>query len=217
MLGRVRDFATAETAAFPLATIGGQIFAEITGALAQLEGHATSQVAGSNVAREGTEQKAIAQEELLELLMMIRRTARSLDHTRPGVHAKFRVPPQLSATELMAVAEHFAAEATPLKTDFIAYGLPATFLDDLNDQIDEVRAALIDQAAGTRTRVTATAGISETLENAFASVRRVDPIVRNVFRDQPAKLAAWASARHLERAPKKKKPGGGGSGSPPAT
>ena len=30
MLGRVRDFATAETAAFPLATIGGQIFAEIT-------------------------------------------------------------------------------------------------------------------------------------------------------------------------------------------
>jgi hypothetical protein len=216
MLRRVRDFATAETAAFPPATIGGQIFAEIISNLEHLEGHATSQVAGSNVAREGTEQKAIAGEELLEMLMMIRRTSRSLDHTFPGVHTKFRVPPHLSASELMAVADHFVTEATPLKTNFIAYGLPANFLDDLNDQIDEVRGALGDQDAGTRMRVTATAGISETLEAAFASVRRVDPIVRNVFRDQPAKLAAWASARHLEHAPKRKKPGGGGPGTPPS-
>jgi hypothetical protein len=36
-------------------------------------------------------------------------------------------------------------------------------------QIAEVRDALTDQAAGTRTRVTATVGINETLDKAFAA------------------------------------------------
>ena len=217
MLGRVRDFAIAEAASFPPATIGGQLFAEISTAFGELGGHAANQVTGSNTAREGTEQKALAQEELLDLLMMIRRTARSMDHANPGVHAKFRIPPHLSATELVAVGEHFATEALPLKTDLIAYGLPATFLEDLNEQITEVREALTDQAAGTRTRVAATASITETLEKAFTAVRRVDPIVRNIFRDQPAKLAAWASARHLERAPRRQRATGPSPGTPPAT
>jgi hypothetical protein len=181
--------------------------------------HTSAQVGGGNTAREGTEQKALAREDLLELLMMIRRTSRSMDAEHPGVHARFRIPPHLSAAELLGVAEHFATEAAPLKTTFIAYGLPETFLEDLDELIADVREALTDQATGNRTRVTATAGISETLDTAFIAIRRVDPIVRNVFRDQPAKLAAWASARHLERAPRRKKPprgGGSEGGTPPA-
>jgi hypothetical protein len=218
-LAGVSEFATAEAAFFPPASVGGQLFAEISSALAQLDTHVSAQVGGGNTAREGTEQKALAREELLELLTMIRRTSRSMDHEHPGVHAKFRIPPDLSATELLGVAEHFATEAAPFKTNFIAYGLPETFLEDLNELIADVREALADQTTGTRTRVTATAGIRETLEKAFTALRRVDPIVRNVFRDQPAKLAAWASARHLERAPRRKRsPSSGGSegGTPPA-
>ena len=45
------------------------------------------------MAREGTEQKAIAQEELLELLMMIRRTARSLTTHVPGCMQSFASHP----------------------------------------------------------------------------------------------------------------------------
>jgi hypothetical protein len=217
-LAGVTEFATAEAAFFPPASVGGQLFAEISSALAQLGTHVSAQAGGGNTAREGTEQKALAQEDLLDLMMMIRRTARSMDHEHPGLYAKFRIPPDLSATELLGVAEHFAAEATPFKTNFIAYGLPETFLEDLNEQIADVREALADQTAGTRTRVTATAGIRETLDKGFTALRRVDPIVRNVFRDQPAKLAAWASARHLERAPRRQRPpsGGGSGGTPPA-
>ena len=217
-LARVHDFATAEAAFFPPASVGGQLFAEIGSALTELDTHVSAQVGGGNTAREGTEQKALAQEELLDLITMIRRTARSLDHDHPGLLAKFRLPPNLPTTELLGVAEHFATEAIHFKTNFIAYGLPETFLEDLNEQIDELRDALADQNAGTRTRVTATAGIRETIDDAFIKLRRVDPIVRNVFRDDPTKLAAWASARHLERAPKRQRPpNGGGSGGPPPT
>jgi hypothetical protein len=54
------------------------------------------------------------------------------------------------------------------------------------------------------------------VDTAFTALRRVDPIVQNTFRDDPAKLAAWASAKHLERAPKRKRGGGGSGGTPPA-
>jgi hypothetical protein len=82
-----------------------------------------------------------------------------------------------------------------------------------------VREALDDQIAGVRVRVTATMSINETLDKAFTAVRRVDPIVRNIFRDQPAKLAAWESARHIERAPKRQRPSAPAPspGTPPAT
>ena len=218
-LARVRDFATAEATSFPPAGVGGQLFTEIVFALDQLDAHIASQVAGSNTARQGTEQKALAQEELLDLLMMIRRTARSMDHANPGVYATFRIPPDLSATELLGVAETFAVEGLRLKTEFISYGMPATFLDDLAEQIDEVRGAFDDQNAGARVRVTATMSIKEVLQRAFTALRRVDPIVRNIFRDQPAKLAAWESARHLERAPRRQKPSATApnAGTPPAS
>jgi hypothetical protein len=214
-LAAVHNFATAEAALFPPATIAGQMFTEISSGMALLDANVAAQVAGDNTAREGTEQKALAQEELLDLLMMFRRTARSMDDQIPGVHAKFRVPPKLSAAELLGVAETFATEALPLKTEFIAYGMPATFLEDLNEQIAELREALTIQTAGTRTRVTSTASIDEILTKAFTALRRVDPIVRNILRDQPAKLAAWESARHLERAPRRKKTSGGGTGGTP--
>ena len=125
-LARVHDFATAEAAFFPPASVGGKLFADIGGALAQLGTHVSAQAGGSNAAREGTEQKALAQEELLDLMMMIRRTARSMDHEHPGLYAKFRIPPDLSVAELLGVAEHFATEATPFKASFIEYGLPET-------------------------------------------------------------------------------------------
>jgi hypothetical protein len=215
-LARVHDFATAEVAFFPTTSVGGQLFAVIGSSLGQLNTHVSAQVGGGNTARQGTEQKDLAHEELYDLLMMMRRTSRSMEHEHPGVHAKFRVPPHLSTAELLGVAEHFATEATPLKPTFIAYGMPETFLEDLNELIADVRDALNDQTAGTRTRVTATAGIRETVDTAFTALRRVDPIVQNTFRDDPAKLAAWASAKHLERAPRRKRGGGGSGGTPPA-
>jgi hypothetical protein len=35
-------------------------------------------------------------------------------------------------------------------------------------------------------------------------VRILDGIVRNVYANNPGKLAAWLSASHVEKAPKKK-------------
>jgi hypothetical protein len=35
-------------------------------------------------------------------------------------------------------------------------------------------------------------------------LRELDAIVRNIFDDDPASLAAWTSASHVERAPRRR-------------
>jgi hypothetical protein len=54
--------------------------------------------------------------------------------------------------------------------------------------------------------VSATAETSSKLRQINVAVRTVDGIVRNKYANDPGKLAAWASARHVEKAPKKKQP-----------
>ncbi|HEX8072371.1 MAG TPA: hypothetical protein VF546_20665 [Pyrinomonadaceae bacterium] len=52
----------------------------------------------------------------------------------------------------------------------------------------------------------ATAGLTDVLKRAAQIVKQLAPVVRNKLRDDPAALAAWESASHVERAPKRKKP-----------
>jgi hypothetical protein len=118
-----------------------------------------------------------------------------------GAGDKFRLPRgHINDQLLMAIARAFASDALPLKASFIEYGMPAGFLEDLTGQIRAFESAVNAQEGGRRESITATAAIEEAIERGMQLVRRLDAIVRNVFRDQPAKLAAWESARHIEHA-----------------
>lgn len=57
---------------------------------------------------------------------------------------------------------------------------------------------------GREMHVEATAAIDKLIEGGMTAVRELDPIVRNIFANEPAKLAAWLSASHVERAPRRK-------------
>jgi hypothetical protein len=48
----------------------------------------------------------------------------------------------------------------------------------------------------------------------MAALRRLDVIVRNKFRDDPATLAAWEHARHVERPARQSKRNNGGTNTP---
>lgn len=54
--------------------------------------------------------------------------------------------------------------------------------------------------------VAATADTSAKMRAGMVKGRILDGIVRNVYANDPSKLAAWISASHVEKAPKKKAP-----------
>jgi hypothetical protein len=200
MVLRVRAFGAENAARFPPATLGGELFATIGAAAEELAGHAAAQVSGSSSARRGTATKAVARAALREELEMMRRTARSMALTTPGLDAKFRIPRNMTDQQLLATAQAFALDAVPLKGEFIRFGMSTDFLEDLNADIADLETALSSQQSGKSKQVMATAAIDDVLERALAAVRQLDAVVRNIFRDDPARLAAWQSARHVERA-----------------
>lgn len=205
MVTRVRDFGAERAASFPAATLGGELFAAVDAAARELAGHVAAQISGGSAAQQGTATKAASRAALREQLEMIRRTARSMSLTAPALDSKFRIPRNSTDQELLGTARAFAADATPLKGDFLRFALPADFLDELNEQIEEFEAATSRQQKGKGHQVSATAAIDETLERALSAVRQLDAIVRNTFRQQPSLLAAWESARHVERTARTKK------------
>ncbi|HKC63968.1 MAG TPA: hypothetical protein VKB86_10040 [Pyrinomonadaceae bacterium] len=99
---------------------------------------------------------------------------------------------------------HYVADALPLKAEFIKRGLPATFLDDLNDDIEAFEEALAQREQGREKHVNATATLEDLTERGMRIVRQLDPIMRNLFENEPGKLAAWLSASRVERAPRRK-------------
>jgi hypothetical protein len=205
MFHRVEAFGAARTAKFPAGSLGHELFAVVNAASTDLDKHSAAQASGSGDARRGTSRKDGARTELREDLDQISRTARAMAFQVDGLDEKFRLPRYLNDQKLIATARAFAADAVAFKDTFIRYGMPADFLEDVAADITEFEAASQSQNAGMETKVTATAAVDTTREQGMNAVRQLDAVVRNQYRDDPATLAAWERARHIERASRSKK------------
>lgn len=205
-LTRVRDFGAAHAAAFPANTTGGQLFAELNAAVAELTSQAATQVAGLNTSREGTTSKASARAALRERLAVINRTARAMAVDLPAIGDKFRMPHGSGDQVLLNAARAFVTNATPLAAEFIKLELPADFLTDLEADITDLEQAISARHHTTETHVSATAAIDTALERGLNALRKLDVVVRNKFHDDPVILAAWESASHPQHHARKPAP-----------
>lgn len=196
-LTRVRDFGTSHAAAFPDASLGGQLFAEIDAVIAELTAQAATQNVGLSTAREGTSSKASARTALRERLAAVSRTARAMAVDTPAIGKKFRMPSGTGDQVLLNAARAFVTNATPLAEEFIKHELPENFLADLQADIAELEQAISARHQSTETHVSATAAIDAAFERGLNALRKLDAIVRNKFRNEPIILAAWTSASHV--------------------
>lgn len=199
MMVRVRDFETTHAASFAASSLGGQRFAALRGIIGELEQHGTAQSSGSSAAKTSTGAKRAARDDLKRRMAAISETARTMEATIPGISATFRVPNTNGDQALLNAARAFVEAATPLENEFIQREMPEDFLEGLRDAIETFQSACNSQNVNKEKRVTATAAIEEVIERGMEIVRELDAIVRNKFRDDKPKLAAWESARHIER------------------
>lgn len=205
MVLRLRDFSVEQASFFPASTLGGELFAKISAGATELGNFIAQQVSGSTSARQGTGSKSAARDTLRADLERLRRTARSMSQTIPGIDSKFRIPRNLSDQQLVGVAKASATDAVPFKSDFIRFAMPKEFLDDLNEHIADFETALTTQQTGKGHQVAANAAFDDKMGEVLSDIRQVESIVDNTFHDDPGRLAAWMTARHVERSPRKKK------------
>jgi hypothetical protein len=205
MLVRVREFMAARAGDFPASSRGAELLAALDRTISALETHATAQTAGLTSAQTNTESKATGRAALIEDLEVLRDTARAIALDNPNFVNNFRLPRgRLTDQQLLATARNFAAEAGPVKAEFIRYGLPADFVEDLNADTESFERAIASQNRSTDTHVAATQAFDDGLDEGGKIVRQLDAVVRNKYRNDGATLAAWTSASHTERAPKHK-------------
>jgi hypothetical protein len=167
--------------------------------------HTAAQSSGQRGAQQSTTSKAATRDELWRDLEAISCTARSMAFSNPGIEDKFRLPSKPKAQDLLSFARSVAVDAVPFNAEFIRRGLPADFLEDLDDDIEAFERAITGQIQGTEAHVAASAAIEELIDEGIRTLRELDLIMRNIFADDPAALAQWLSARRVERAPRKRK------------
>lgn len=203
MLMRVRDFGAAHAASFPATSLGGQKFAALDAVVAELEAHGATQASGRGAALAGTLAKSAARDNVRAQMMAIRDTASVMEEAISGVSINFRLPRANGDQALISSARAFVAAATPIKSEFLQREMPATFLEDLTAAVAEFEGKVNEKNLHTEKRIAATAAINASLEHGVKLVRELDPIVNNKFRGDAATLAAWESASHVARTPKK--------------
>ena len=217
MFVRVDAFASERAASFPANTLGGEMVAELKEVIQTLTGAITSQTTGLSSAQRATAERMAAREALRESMKAIARTARAMALDTPGLENKFRLPRSGSDSALRQTARAFAADAVALKAEFLRHEFPPTFIEDFESDIEDLERAMDGQNTGRDAHVFATASVDSTAERGMNAVRRLDAIVRNKFRDDPATLAAWESARHVESPSRSRRRtnGNGGGTKPP--
>ena len=197
MLIRVNGFGREHAADFPANSAGAVNFARVAEAIDNLREHAAAQISGA--ARSATTRKSAMRDAIRRKMKNISRTARALAIDNAGFGSFFKIPDGDNDADLIAAARRFAAEAAKSKTDFTDFGMNAGFIEDLMADIAHFENLLGEKAQATGDLVSATAAIDDQIERGMNAARRLDAIVRNVYDDDPATLAAWTSVRHVQK------------------
>jgi hypothetical protein len=227
MFVRVLSFASERAGAFAEGSLGAETVAELKRVVEELTESATTQTSGLSSVQRATAERLAARESLRESMQAITRTARVMAIDTPGLENKFRLPRSGSDPALLQAARAFAADALPLKAEFLRHEMPESFIDDLKEDIAELERAMGQQNTGRGAHVSATASVESAAERGMNAVRKLHVLVLNKFREDPATLAAWESARHVEGGSRTRrrsnngeggnKPEGGAPTMPPAT
>jgi hypothetical protein len=195
MFQRVAEFGRTHRDRFSASGAAASAFAAVAAA-AQIIGEQS--LVPSARSTEGARLKAATRAALANSLMVIARTARPIASDTPAIADVFLMPRPRSDSRLLIAGRQFARDAEKVSGRFIALGLPEDFIASLLARVDDLERARGVRDRGIRDNVAARTRIGIARASAFAAIRRLDIIVANALRDDPALLAVWKRDRKVD-------------------
>jgi len=198
-------FMAESTADFPPATVAAQMTVLIGVEKTKILQFDAEQTSGFDNKRQAQAIYDDWRDEVIDLINQYVLAAAIVDGDIPGTAAKYTKPYPRTDQNLIAKAASFAADSPGIETQLLAAGLeedaPARLplAKTAFQQAARVRDGALEQHAG------ATGGMSDSFRKMMEYSKRRDKAVRLKYRNNPAKLAAWTVASHLDRAPKRTK------------
>ena len=145
-------------------------------------------------------------DKLVDLLDKFQLGGEIVEDDIEGTAAKFRNKYPRTDQILIARATSFHAESEPIKEEMAAAGVTSADRAALLTLRDEFQQAAAEHDSSEERHAEATGGMNASFRTAMALSARRAKRVKMKYRDNPAKLAAWTVASHLDRAPKKAAP-----------
>jgi hypothetical protein len=195
---RVRELMQDRSGDFSPTGIVRQLKEQLAAGITELEAHSAAQGAGVVGARQGTRTVGDARLALRRSLEAINRAARTMN-----LEDKFPPPPQANDRNLIQAGRTAALNALPLKADFITHEMPDNFITELTADVVDFEEAIADRDGAVDDHVNSSAAIDDTVDQIMEVVRKLDGPMKNKYADNPAALAEWLAASHIERAPRR--------------
>jgi hypothetical protein len=194
---RIKVFGTESAADFPAASKGGELFGRLETKITNIDAANAGQDSAKGDVRQGYAGKGTARENLRASLQSISNTAVGAAYDVPGLDVKYHLQVELSDDEMFAHGQSVLADAVEDKALLMLWGEEENFLEVLAGAVEDFSQALSETSAATGEQVGATANISEEVREGMV-IRRQLNVVRNKYKNNPGKLAAWESACHIE-------------------
>lgn len=204
MFNRTLVLDAANAADYAAVALAATSFAIVQSAADALEEFFAEQTSGE--ASMAVEQKSVLKAAIRRKMREYSKTARALKIDAPGFDKLVQVPDGKNEGILSATGREFVEVANQHAAAFASLGLPNTRAAELAADLDALEAANVAKAQGTANTVGATAGIDQKIDEGMDAEIVLDAIMHNVYRDDPVKLAAWISARHVRRIPRPSPP-----------
>jgi hypothetical protein len=199
-------FMSENIADFPVGSPGHQSYERLAVIIADIRKFNAGKVSGFDDKAQAFSNKEDARDHLNDQLYIFNLAAKAMADIISGIENKFRLVRRANDQTLLATARSFLADAPQYKAHFIEYGLPETFLIDLENAINAFETASANADLAKTNHAEATGGLIDLFKQGMAETRKQEAIVKIKYRDTPSKLASFAVASHLERTLKKKKP-----------
>lgn len=173
--------------------------ATLLAAIQAIEKAASMQIGGRDRSAGNVQNREAIARELRNMLGGLNRIARALDADFPGMRIKFRLPRTRSYPALETYARVCIQIVEEMEAVFIDYGMPPTFVTELRAQVESFGEATALKWSGKLTQVEGTSAMATHAERGLDAARMLDACMQNWYRKDPAMLAAWRHARHIER------------------
>ena len=115
------------------------------------------------------------------------------------IGGKFLMPHSNGGHALLNRARAFATDAVPYSTLFVSVGLDPKFIEHLTSDINDFETAITAKGTGTGDQVKATSALEDVADKASIALHVLNTVVKNANKNNPAKLAEWATASHVEK------------------
>lgn len=203
-LDREDAFMIDNTADFPAPTKAAAQTTEINAERTKVLAFDAKQTSGFDDKRQAQAIYDDNRDELIDLIDKHVLAGKIVDDDIPGTAEKYKKAYPRTDQNLIAKATSFHTDGEAIKEALAEAGFTTEDRARLITVRDAFQQAALARDTSEEHHAEASGGMNASFKKMMDLSRRRDKNVRMKYRDNPAKLAAWTVASHLDRAPKPK-------------